>query len=159
MPGSINNGFRWSRWRVKRSRHYRRMRNPQFCVSGKRPMLYYGSLTLRVYWVRLHYISPNTPFHSKIACNWLKSIISNLWASFHNGQEYISPYRMTQHFIFPYFSSFNIIHGPQEQQLATITTSNTISVLMTARAEKYCEIWLHMIFVIHNDGNILLPAH
>ena len=26
------------RWRVKRSRHSRRMRNPQFCVSDKRPM-------------------------------------------------------------------------------------------------------------------------
>ena len=28
-------------WRGKRSRHYRRMRNPQFCVSGKRPMILY----------------------------------------------------------------------------------------------------------------------
>ena len=26
------------RWRGKRSRHSRRMRNPQFCVSGKRPI-------------------------------------------------------------------------------------------------------------------------
>ena len=26
------------RWRGKRSRHSRRMRNPKFCVSGKRPM-------------------------------------------------------------------------------------------------------------------------
>ena len=26
------------RWRGKRSRHSRRMHNPQFCVSGKRPM-------------------------------------------------------------------------------------------------------------------------
>ena len=25
-------------WRGKRSRHSRRMRNPQLCVSGKRPM-------------------------------------------------------------------------------------------------------------------------
>ena len=35
MPGSLTNGFLWSRWRGKCSR---RMRNPQFCVSGKRPM-------------------------------------------------------------------------------------------------------------------------
>ena len=27
------------RWRGKRSRHSRRMRNPQFCGSGKRPMI------------------------------------------------------------------------------------------------------------------------
>ena len=36
MPGSLTNGFLWSRWRGKRSRHFRCMRNPQFCVSGKR---------------------------------------------------------------------------------------------------------------------------
>ena len=33
MPGSLTSGFLWSQWRGKRSR---RMRNPQFCVSGKR---------------------------------------------------------------------------------------------------------------------------
>ena len=38
MPESTTNGFLWSRWRGKRSRHSWRMRNPQFCVSGKRPM-------------------------------------------------------------------------------------------------------------------------
>ena len=38
MPGSLTRGFLWSRWRGKRSRHSRRMRNPQFCASGKRPM-------------------------------------------------------------------------------------------------------------------------
>ena len=32
------NVFLWSRWRGKRSRHSRRMRNPKFYVSGKRPM-------------------------------------------------------------------------------------------------------------------------
>ena len=36
-PVSLTSGFLWSRWRGKRSRHPRRMRNPQFCVSGKRP--------------------------------------------------------------------------------------------------------------------------
>ena len=35
MLGSLTSGFLWSRWRGKRSR---RMRNPQFYVSGKRPM-------------------------------------------------------------------------------------------------------------------------
>ena len=36
MSGSLTSGFLWSRWRGKRSRHSRRMRNPQFYVSGKR---------------------------------------------------------------------------------------------------------------------------
>ena len=38
MPGSVTSGFLWSRWRGKRSRHSRRMCNPQFYVSGKRPI-------------------------------------------------------------------------------------------------------------------------
>ena len=38
IPGSLISGFLWSRWRGKRSRHARRMRNPHFYVSGKRPM-------------------------------------------------------------------------------------------------------------------------
>ena len=38
MSGSLTNGFLCIRWRGKRSRHSRRMRNPQFYVSGKRPM-------------------------------------------------------------------------------------------------------------------------
>ena len=35
MPGSLTSSLLWSRWREKRSR---RMHNPQFNVSGKRPM-------------------------------------------------------------------------------------------------------------------------
>ena len=38
MPGSLTSSFLWSRWREKRSLHSRRMRNPQFFVSGKKPM-------------------------------------------------------------------------------------------------------------------------
>ena len=38
MPGSLTSSFLWSRWRGKRSRHSRLMRNPQFYVSGTRPM-------------------------------------------------------------------------------------------------------------------------
>ena len=36
MTGSLTSGFLWRRWRGKRSRHSRRMHNPQFYVSGKR---------------------------------------------------------------------------------------------------------------------------
>ena len=38
MPRSLINGFLWSRWWGKRSRHSRRMHNPRFFVCGKRPM-------------------------------------------------------------------------------------------------------------------------
>ena len=50
MPGSLTIGFRWSRRRGKRSRHSRRMRKPQFCVSGKRPIIWtYGGLNYYIY--------------------------------------------------------------------------------------------------------------
>ena len=39
MPGSLTSGFLWNRWRGKRTRHSRRMSNPQFCVSVKRSIL------------------------------------------------------------------------------------------------------------------------
>ena len=39
IPGSLTSGLLWSRWMGKRSRHSRRMRNSQFYVSGKRPIL------------------------------------------------------------------------------------------------------------------------
>ena len=40
MPGSLNSGFIWSPRRGKRSRHSRPIHNPQFYVSGKRPMAF-----------------------------------------------------------------------------------------------------------------------
>ena len=39
MLGSLSSGFLWSRWRRKRSLHFRRMRNPQFYLSGKSPWM------------------------------------------------------------------------------------------------------------------------
>ena len=49
MPGSLTRGFLWSRRRGKRSRHSRRMRNPQLCVYGKRSIL----LAIDVVWTHL----------------------------------------------------------------------------------------------------------
>ena len=49
MPGSLTSDFLWSRWRGKRYRHSRRIRNLHFCVSGKRPMhMLYSTLFLSV---------------------------------------------------------------------------------------------------------------
>ena len=53
MPVSLTIGLLWSRRRGKRSRHSRRMRNPQFCVSGKRPMVWY-KMTNPVLIYKLH---------------------------------------------------------------------------------------------------------
>ena len=71
MPGSLTSGFLWSRWRGKRSRHSRRMRNPQFYVSGKRFM---GELIVVVHfeyfwecWQSYNMAAPNTARVSMIS--------------------------------------------------------------------------------------------
>ena len=38
VGATMHVGIANTRWRGKRSRHAQRMRNPQFCVSGKRPI-------------------------------------------------------------------------------------------------------------------------
>ena len=69
IPGSLTIGFSWSRWRGKHSWHSRRMRNPQFYVSGKRSMEVSQSCTKQM-------ISGNT----KISCFLHKGEIElNLW--------------------------------------------------------------------------------
>ena len=45
-----SSGFLWIRWRAKRSRQSRRMRNPQFYVSGKRPIAYTAMLGIAIYY-------------------------------------------------------------------------------------------------------------
>ena len=46
MPRSLTSGFLWIWWRGKRSRHSRRMRNPQIYVSGKRPIVVDVTVTM-----------------------------------------------------------------------------------------------------------------
>ena len=48
MRGSLTSGFLWSRWWEKSSRHSRRMHNPQFYVSGKRPITWTNADLLSV---------------------------------------------------------------------------------------------------------------
>ena len=50
MPGSLTSGFHWSRRRGNRSRHSRRMRNPQFYISGKRHIRNWGRIGRRYYY-------------------------------------------------------------------------------------------------------------
>ena len=57
MPGSLTSDFVWSRWRGKRSRHTRCMRNPQFYVSGMRPILH-TCRTMDMLWEKFRWILP-----------------------------------------------------------------------------------------------------
>ena len=55
IPRSLTSGFIWSRWRRKRSRYSRRMRNPQFYLSGNRPLMrsqQYTLVILSSFWYR-----------------------------------------------------------------------------------------------------------
>ena len=89
MPGSLTSGSHWSRWRGKRSRHSRHMRNPQFYVSGKRPIPRCGGrdwslyLTIRVKLVKRRQnncnICPLDNFSDFL--NWILQYPKNAWRS------------------------------------------------------------------------------
>ena len=91
MPGSLTSGFLWSRWRGKRSRHSRRMRSPQFYVSGKRPMPAASE------WTAVDKSKPIAIFHTKCAYRLvnrgpglvpLSSLQWHLYASCYSGSCY-----------------------------------------------------------------------
>ena len=88
-PGLLTSGFLWSRWRGKRSRHSRCMRNPQFYVSGKRSMSSYSILAGRrigsLYTIHRGYLAklddPDLRFQKS---GWLyMSNSSGLWVRHH----------------------------------------------------------------------------
>ena len=64
MPGSLSRVFLWSWWRGKRSRC---MRNPQFYVSGKKPMGYiiYNALVPMILITDLEFNSSIARFSTK----------------------------------------------------------------------------------------------
>ena len=77
MPGSLTNGFIWSRWRGKSSRNSRCMRNPHLYVSGKRPMGPPMSTKLASYDSRFITVGVREPYHYLIQFRRIK--ISSLW--------------------------------------------------------------------------------
>ena len=79
IPGSLISGFLWNQWRGKRSRHSRRMRNPQFYVSGKRPMMMSSrGHTFHVIW--LGPLCVETAVHPWISL--IKTSNTELWWAF-----------------------------------------------------------------------------
>ena len=73
-------GSRNPRWRGKRSRHSRRMRNPQFYVFGKRPMAKWWSMACRlaanclghIVWSRFSCILDRWPFDEYFKSTFLE---------------------------------------------------------------------------------------
>ena len=68
MPGSLTSGFLWSRWRGK---HSRRMRDPPFYVSGKRPIVKQS----------ISQTNQNTTKSESCVCHWIELYIRMLWIS------------------------------------------------------------------------------
>ena len=78
MPGSLTSGFLWSRWRGKRSRHSWRMRNPQFYVSGKRPMTAHSTV-YGTNWERATMYRGNKKFGDSTRIdNWISLLFMNV---------------------------------------------------------------------------------
>ena len=68
-------GFLWSRWRGKHSRHSRRMRNPQFHVSGKRPMFALPSTFNLISWAITYLPYTIDSRYIAVECNTILNII------------------------------------------------------------------------------------
>ena len=80
MPGSLTNGFLWNRRRGKRSR---RMRNLQFCVSGKRPMAFHSKCSTfkeNAFWKYLwnvsYFIHEEQVFRKVLYCLIIEGIVN-----------------------------------------------------------------------------------
>ena len=109
-----------SRWRGKRSRHSRRMRNPQFCVSGKRPI----------------HTSSKGPRNHRVLClqrKWLSS------ATVHRLEVlcYCLPHR-TCPMVFPVASR----HIMQYFQLVSGVTMTSHEVMASQITVSFIELWL-----------------
>ena len=74
MSRSLTSGFLWSRWRGLRYRHSLRMRNPQFYVSVKRPMVYHVLNTTTNYGYANHIFTPLGKLRSIIHERWCRII-------------------------------------------------------------------------------------
>ena len=91
MPGLLTSGFLWSWWQGKRSRHSRRMRNPRFHVSGKRPMHTHTPLQLCYMRVMAFQITDDSNIYSTRFCgvnikeNIKTRIYDPLWGEYTNG--------------------------------------------------------------------------
>ena len=70
-PGFLTSSFLTSRWLEKRSRHYRRMRNRQFYVSGKRPIGFIAVLR-GFMWSMWHLAS------EFLHCHWVSRMITQV---------------------------------------------------------------------------------
>ena len=96
MPGSLISGFLWRRW-GKRTLHSRRMRNPQFCVSGKRsiattPKLPSPSQTVLV----------TTPGHvTSSTFSNMYTFINELYTLKHQARWMIEPQQHQEHALLP----------------------------------------------------------
>ena len=79
MPGSLASGFLWSRCRGKRSRHSRRMRNAQFCVCGKWPIVFIHEIWHTWHTIRLYSPAFN---HPNIRWKSFKLTKRTVWSHF-----------------------------------------------------------------------------
>ena len=77
MP--LTSGFFWSRWRGRHSRHSWRMRNPQFYVSGKRPIEKGGNFPIHIVVLLYNQRIGVLKLHSNTSIHWGR--VTHIWVS------------------------------------------------------------------------------
>ena len=89
IPGSLTRSFLRSRWRGKRSRHSRPMRNSQFYISGKRPMMaYVDTSVVRYPWHNFKHCSDLNIFN---VCYLRNHCLSKHWQRSHISTRQFNP--------------------------------------------------------------------
>ena len=85
MPGSLTCSFICSRWQGKRSRHSRRTGNPQFNVSGKRPMTFHLVRKCTCHWTNSNWgaFLQNRAVYCVLMESVIKQCITNLIWGWH----------------------------------------------------------------------------
>ena len=78
LPGLLTSGFLWSRWWGKLSRYSRRMHDPHFYISGKRPM-WHAPFFHWVFGDLLHKTCPGYLLYSEVSLHRHKSPL--VWES------------------------------------------------------------------------------
>ena len=106
MSGSLTSGSLWSQWRVKCSRHSRCMRNPEFYVSGKRPIDLAKQTSVQYHWQSPTVTEWENQSWFAACVQWLDSSVSGGIFRLECLHDKFAPYMNTRFRLFFTFNRF-----------------------------------------------------
>ena len=142
----LTSGFRWSWWRGKRSRHSQRMRNPQFYVSGKRPIEFVTPLY--AYW---YSIFPVTTHRSWTHCGLL-TLYGHMECGHHWLRQWFAAFSAPGY----YLNKYGRIVNRTLRSSETWAKLRNVCIQENKKIVNECHIFWNVLFMvprIHRDSN------